>query len=198
MCQEICSYKLDHVGEVGNSLNTKLNISPCLLLNMFMHVSSMGFRKKKRGKKKKKKSWTCWALSLPYIAGVFFDVEWLKNAARLGFVHCNVKSKSVSPFFSVCCRQSDATTASWQPVRIQLAPCLEPVTNATGPRFVRCGGFFSWCQMQPSFKSHISNVRFPGISFLFPGKIMTVLVVKGSGGFLLWGKSNWIAGFTKM
>ena len=48
------------------------------------------------------------------------------------------------------------------------------------------------------FKLHISNVRFPGISFLFPGKIMTVLIVKGSGGFLLWGKSNWIAGFSKI
>lgn len=48
------------------------------------------------------------------------------------------------------------------------------------------------------FKLHISNVRFPGISFLFPGKIMTVLIVKGSGGFLLWGKSNGIAGFTKI
>jgi len=54
MCQEICSYKLDHVGEVGNSLNTKLNISPCLLLNMFMHVSSMGFKKKKREKVEEK------------------------------------------------------------------------------------------------------------------------------------------------
>lgn len=43
MCQEICSYKLDHVGEVGNLLNTKLYISPCLLLNMFMRVSSLGF-----------------------------------------------------------------------------------------------------------------------------------------------------------
>lgn len=52
MCQEICSYKLDRVGEVGKSLNTKLNISPCLLLNMFMHVSSMGFKKKKEKEEK--------------------------------------------------------------------------------------------------------------------------------------------------
>lgn len=58
MCQEICSYKLDRVSEVGKSLNTKLNISPCLLLNMFMYVSSMGFKKKKEkeGKKKLKKA----------------------------------------------------------------------------------------------------------------------------------------------
>lgn len=55
MCQEICSYKLDHVSEVGNSLNTKLNISPCLLLNMFMHVSSMGFTKKKKKVKGRQK-----------------------------------------------------------------------------------------------------------------------------------------------
>lgn len=41
------------------------------------------------------------------------------------------------------------------------------------------------------FKLHISNVRFPGILFfLFPEKIMTILILKGSGGFLLWGKSN--------
>lgn len=53
MCQEICSYKLDRVGEVGKSLNTKLNISPCLLLNMFMYVSSMGFKKKKEKEEKK-------------------------------------------------------------------------------------------------------------------------------------------------
>lgn len=53
MCQEICSYKLDHVGEVGNSLSEKLNISPCLLLNVFVHVSSMGFKKQKEKKKEK-------------------------------------------------------------------------------------------------------------------------------------------------
>lgn len=55
MCQEICSYKLDHVGEVGNSLNTKLYIPPCLLLNMFMHLSSVGFQSKKKKNKEKKK-----------------------------------------------------------------------------------------------------------------------------------------------
>lgn len=55
MCQEICSYKLDHVGEVGNSLSAKLNISPCLLLNVFVHVSSMGFKKQKEKKKKNMK-----------------------------------------------------------------------------------------------------------------------------------------------
>lgn len=53
MCQEICSYKLDHVGEVGNLLNAKLNISPCLLLNMFMHVSSMDVKKKKKEQEEK-------------------------------------------------------------------------------------------------------------------------------------------------
>jgi len=39
-------------------------------------------------------------------------------------------------------------------------------------------------------QSHISDVRFPGISFLFPEKIMTVLIVKGSGGFPCLGKEQ--------
>lgn len=124
------------------------------------------------------KSQTCRTLSLTYTAGTFFVVEWFKNAARLRFVHCNVKSKSVFPFFfSVCYRQSDATTASWQPVRIQLPPCFEPVTNATGPRFVRCLGLFML----------VSNIAFISscaltmwdllvFMFLFPKKIMTILI----------------------
>lgn len=52
------------------------------------------------------KSQTCRTLSLTYTAGTFFVVEWFKNAARLRFVHCNVKSKSVFPFFFLCVLQA--------------------------------------------------------------------------------------------
>lgn len=60
------------------------------------------------------------------------------------------------------------------------------------------GDFSVGAKCSLHFKLHISTGRFPGISFLFPGKIMTVSIVKGLGGFHLWGRSNWIAGFTKL
>lgn len=69
MCQEICSYKLDHVGEVGNSLSAKLNISPCLLLNVFVHVSSMGFKNKRKKKEKSVKK-------LDLLSSVFTLYSW--------------------------------------------------------------------------------------------------------------------------
>lgn len=43
---EICSYKLDHVSEVGSKLSTKLIISACQLPNMLMHAFTLSFKKK--------------------------------------------------------------------------------------------------------------------------------------------------------
>lgn len=47
------------------------------------------------------------------------------------------------------------------------------------------GDFSVGAKCSLHFKLHIITGRFPGISFLFPGKIMTVSIVKGLGGFHL-------------
>lgn len=122
-------------------------------------------------------------------------------------MHCNVKSKSVFPFFfSVCYRQSDATTASWQPVRIQLPPCFEPVTNATGPRFVRCLGLFiAGVKCSLRFKLCINNVRFAGIYVPFPEEnndnpycLSVFFSVQRAIEYQVLPKHNWKQGFLKI
>jgi len=49
---------------------------------------------------------------------------------------CGQQPVAIWPDFSCkYSRQSDASSATWEPVRIQFPSCLEPVTNATGKRF---------------------------------------------------------------
>lgn len=159
-----------------------------------------GFQKKKRKKKKKnlKKARPvelCLYLIQPVLSLMLSGWK-----MQQGLVLCIAMLKaSLFSLFSLCVTGSQMPP---QPPGSQSESSSHPaLSQSPMPQdrgLLGVGAFLVGAKCSLYFKLHISNVRFPGISFLFPGKIMTVPIVKVSEGFLLSGKSNWIAGFTKI